>query len=124
MNVSTEAKTVLLNEAIAVMLDAMKADYLNNFAKRSGATSREEIRMDMYAKYCETLTVEEGRNYIKVITDRSVAGFICKKDNPKKGFVVGDMLKAASWAAPATNFARGNVFNEADANKVRWTGIL
>jgi len=65
-----------------------------------------------------------GRNYIKLVEvedgrDRSVKGFIVK--TPTKGFKVGDMLKAAGWSAPATNFKRGNVFN-ADA-RANWTGI-
>ena len=41
----------------------------------------------------------------------SVNGFIVKKAT--KGFVEGDMLKAAGYNAPATNFARGNVFEDA-----------
>lgn len=82
-------------------------------------------------------SLSEGRNYIKITMadesnpDRaSVAGFIVKK-SPKKAidnktgepFYVGDMLMAASWKAPATNFARGNVFNF-DPRNVRWTGVL
>ena len=33
----------------------------------------------------------------------------------------GDILKAASWNAPATNKARGNIFEE---YTVQWTGPL
>ena len=66
--------------------------------------------------------MDEGRNYIKLIRDedgrQSVVGFVVKK-SPKaidnktnESFKVGDMLMAKSWSAPATNFARGNVFEE------------
>ena len=54
--------------------------------------------------------------YDKIIADngtqKTVKGFICKKNNDKKGFKVGDMLKAATYSAPATNFSRGNIFDE------------
>jgi len=69
---------------------------------------------------------DSGRNYDKVFVDsgnqRSVVGFVAKKDNPKKGFAKGDILKAASWKAPATNFSRGNIFT-GDFSRVRWSGI-
>jgi hypothetical protein len=79
-------------------------------------------------------TFEEGRNYIKLIRrsgDRSsVAGFIVKKspktkiDNKTNSpFQIGDMLMAAGYNKPATNFARGNIFNY-NKEDVRWTGIL
>jgi len=32
------------------------------------------------------------------------------------------MLMAKSWSAPATNFARGNVF-DFNPHLIRWTGI-
>ena len=83
----------------------------------------------------------EGRNYIKLIREQSydqdvddmhisVLGFIVKKapkgvDNKtKQPFKVGDMLMAASWSSPATNFARGNILDGYDAEKVRYTGIF
>lgn len=72
--------------------------------------------------------VESGRNYDRIVQvngynqSESVAGFICRKDNPKKGLVMGDMLMAASWKAPATNFARGNIFTNMPQS-IRWTGI-
>jgi hypothetical protein len=69
---------------------------------------------------------EDGRNYIKIVKHngegekRSTAGWIVKKDTKK--FRKGDMLKSASWKAPATNFARGNVFDNMP-ERIMWTGI-
>lgn len=76
--------------------------------------------------------MEEGRNYIKLVRSEdgrdSVCGFIVKNppkyiDNKtNKPFEIGDMLMAAGWNKPATNFARGNIFNY-DESSIRWTGI-
>jgi len=60
-----------------------------------------------------------GSKYVKLISDRSVWGFVVKKDSDK--FKRGDILLAASWAAPATNKARGNIFEE---YSVAWTGPM
>ena len=79
--------------------------------------------------------IESGRTYDKIICkdtthadsdfiQRSVSGFICKKDNPKKNFKIGDMLMAASFNAPATNKVRGNIFEDTACARVRWTGIF
>ena len=64
-----------------------------------------------------------GSKYIKVIrrdNQTSVHSFIVNIYDDDK-FKYGDILKAASWNAPARNFARGNVFEE---YKVRWTGAM
>jgi len=52
------------------------------------------------------------------MTRGSVWGFIVKADD--KLFKAGDILKAASWSAPARNKPRGNVFT--DLSWVQWTG--
>ena len=72
--------------------------------------------------YYET-TVTEGPTYFKVISNawgsKSVHSFVVKQDGPK--FKAGDILKAASFKAPALNFARGNVLT-GDFSRIRWTG--
>jgi len=72
------------------------------------------------------LTVKEGKKYFKIIKgdieddQTMVWGFVVKEDTPK--FKRGDILKAAGWAAPATNKARGNILS--DDYQIMWTGPL
>jgi len=70
-----------------------------------------EIRTVMYNEYKDGLSYKAGSKYVKVISDRGgVKMFIVAVDGTK-GFKRGDILKPASWASPATNFARGNIFD-------------
>lgn len=66
----------------------------------------------------------EGSKFIKVLTTNygitSVHSFIVKK-NGIKTFKVGDILKAASYNAPAQNFVRGNILTK-DYGKITWAG--
>ena len=70
------------------------------------------------------VTFERGRKFIKVVKtswgSRSVHSFICIQPHGK--FQFGDILKAAGWAAPAKNFARGNVLNPKSYANHKWTG--
>ena len=78
-------------------------------------------RVERAEGFRNDLAIEEGRKYLKVTkklgTQTMVWGFIMKDDDSK--FRKGDILKAASWASPARNKARGNIFEDYD---VRWTG--
>ena len=75
--------------------------------------------VDMQKEFADGIEIREGKKYYKVIGHRSVHGFIVKQDDAK--FRKGDILKAASWAAPATNFARGNILEDFE---IRWTGAM
>ena len=85
---------------------------------------KDEIRQQMIAEFEANLYYEVGRKFIKVIkggAGTSVHSFIVTEDNGK--FKKGDILKAASWRAPAKNFARGNLL-EGTFDRVRWTGVV
>jgi hypothetical protein len=72
---------------------------------------------------------ELGRKYVHVImhhvgqfsaNQRSSHSWIMLDDDKK--FKQGDILKSASWKAPARNFMRGNVLRGTFKN-IRWCGV-
>ena len=105
---------------ITAYLDHIKADYTKWFDRRG---QRDTIANQMIAEFNDGLYIDRGQKFIKVVSDngtqRSVHSFIVMEDGGK--FKAGDILKAASWNAPAKNFARGNVF-VGDFSKISWTG--
>ena len=119
---------------IEKVLEAMREDYRRwNMKCRTVSQNTDDfcremdIREEMSENFCNGLEVEENRRYWKIThtngsgTQRSVSGFIVKAGDKK--FREGDMLKAAGWAAPARNFARGNVLDGTGLDNARWTGI-
>ena len=123
-----------MREEIEKVLEAMREDYKRwSMMTRTVHQNVEEfnraidIREEMTEEYCNGLRVEENRRYWKITstngsgTQRSVSGFIVKAGDKK--FREGDMLKPAGWAAPARNFARGNVLDGTGFDNARWTGI-
>lgn len=101
----------MMNEAINVLIEAIKDSYAN-----SGAIT--EVRKKMIEEFNQKVRVTEGKKYIKIVAGNSVWGFIMKDDEGK--FRKGDILKAASWAAPAKNSARGNIID--GGYEIYWTG--
>ena len=120
-----------MRKEIEKVLEVMKTDYYEwTVMKRKHNKSEyfnEEYALARCVEFNNSLEVSEGHRYYKIISNnggqRSVAGFIVKEGHPK--FKEGDLLMAASWAAPAKNFARGNVFDEESfkTGSVHWTGI-
>lgn len=105
---------------IDAYFDVIKADYLK-WAPING----DRIREEMYNEFCDGLDYEVGSKYLKIVKRHrggcSVHSFICLKDTNK--FKKGDILMAASFKAPATNFARGNLL-EKTFDRIRWTGAM
>ena len=117
-----------MRNEIEKVLEAMREDYKrwsDNCARHESSAHYSKIKNEMEEDYCNGLEVSEGSRYWKITSgrrnQRSVSGFIVKAGDKK--FQEGDMLKAAGWAAPARNFARGNVLDGTGVNEVRWTGI-
>ena len=100
---------------LMVYLDRILQDY-DRFNNRKD----NPIVQEMYERFHNNLKIEIGSKYIKVVANGSVHSFIVIKDTPK--FKAGDVLMAKSWKAPATNFARGNIFTR-NYPTLSWTGI-
>lgn len=104
-----------LDEGIQKLIQASIEDY-NNFCDN----------VSMQEQHKQSWKIMPGQKFIKLVSKGSVHSFIVKEDMYTPGgqlrFRKGDVLKAASWRAPALNRARGNVF---DGNyPMQWTGPL
>jgi len=99
------------------LTNAIKSDYA---AWTNRNDINKEIRNEFIKRFDDGVKVTYGKKYAKIMRDNAVLGFVVIVDNDKK-FAKGDLLKAASWSAPARNFARGNLFT--GGYIVNWTGI-
>ena len=120
MTVYVKENTEDMAEALSYMETAMIEDY-NHFTNMDT-----EVARKMRLEFATGIEVSYGKKYIKIITgkhggNRSVWGFIVNTDEDKK-FKKCDLLKAAGWAAPARNAARGNILK--GGYVINWTGPL
>jgi len=69
------------------------------------------------------LSLKPGRKFIKVVEGSRVWGFVAKVDGVHKGLPMlkGDILKAATWRAPAKH-SRGSIFDSEMHKSFSWTG--
>jgi hypothetical protein len=107
-----------MENQIKTLIEAIVSDY-ERWSRRSWEASgydmdRFEDKIDEFR--AELKVFDRGTKYIRIETGNSIWGFI-NKGNPD--FKVGDILKAKSWKGPATNKARGNIFEN---YSVAWTG--
>ena len=90
----------------------------------------ERITMDYNAfrgtnarKDSTVFTYDTGKKYARVWqidSQKRCWGFVVMSTDDVK-FQYGDILKSASWKAPARNYARGNIFGD---HTIRWTGQM
>lgn len=110
LNIASDLET-----GVQRYIEAIKADYAGWHRPHGD----DKIRAEMIQEFDASIRYEIHRKFIKVITgpQTGVHSFIMLDDDGK--FKRGDILKAASWRAPAKNFARGNIFGN---YTIRWTG--
>jgi hypothetical protein len=111
-----------MNTEMNTLIENIKADYLNWTARcvDTEMNTLTENNKKMIAEFNEGISYKTGSKYIKITREHGgVWGFVVNTDNDKK-FKKGDILKAAGYAAPARNFARGNILEGGYIS--RWTG--
>jgi hypothetical protein len=133
---STMKYRIVERKAIDEVLDVMKADYYDmrflwtitrNKLHYPENFDDEEAAIADCAAFNKGLNVTEGSRYFRIVSNRygqlHCVGFIVKEGHKK--FKEGDLLMAASFNAPARNFARGNMYDDSfkTSGHVRWTGI-
>lgn len=104
----------MVKNDLAVALIGYKDNIVKDYVNWCGAAGITDIGQF-------GIEFEPGSKYVKVVKisaggSRSVHSFVEKE--------TGAIWKAASWKAPAKNFARGNVFDAGTyLNRLQWTGI-
>ena len=99
------------NEGVDRLLEAIQ----DNYDTWSGKTGYNTKKLD--------LKIKTGRKFVKVIEGSRVWGFVSRVDGEHKGapIKVGDIMKAASWAAAAKH-SRGSIFDKDFHKSFSWTG--
>jgi hypothetical protein len=110
-----------MNVALENLVEAINSDYIQSQGDLSSLPEKNrENRLKMIEKFKNSFSFKFGKKYVKIVKDGSVWGFVVNtSDDPS--FRYGDILKAASWASPARNVPRGNVFEN---YLVQWTGPI
>jgi len=112
MNLEQVEKNYEVEDKVCILIDQLK----DNFRIWAHSCGVGQKQVD---EFNTGFDVRPGNKYIKIINRGGVWGFICLYDDHK--FKRGDILKSASFNAPARNFARGNLFKRGSYKAV-WSG--
>ena len=116
MTINVVKKSDTLEDGVDTLMEAMVDDYTGFMPPDN------KVKNEMNAKFKDGLSFTVGSKYIKIFSEGGgVSAFIVKTENDKK-FKRGDILKAATYAAPARNAARGNILD--GGYPINWTGPL
>jgi len=111
MNLNSVLNESIFDESVENLLEKIKVDYAKWTDWEEGIQ-----------RFNEGIRIKVGTKYTKVLTNGSVWGFIANKDGVHKGIPhqMGDVFKAAGWAAPA-KWVRGSIF-DGKTDWFSWTG--
>ena len=104
-----------MKQEMQTALEAVKEVMIKDYMRFMPENER------MQTEFIEGIGLKEGQKYIKILQRNSVWGFVVNTETDKK-FKYGDILKAAGYAAPARNGARGNIID--GGYTINWTGPL
>ena len=102
---------ITYNEGVDRLLEAIQDDYDNWHNNERYGFKKLDLK------------IKTGRKFVKVIEGSRVWGFVSRVDGEHKGapIKVGDIMKAASWAAAAKH-SRGSIFDAEMHKSFSWTG--
>ena len=97
-------------EAMDNLLVKIQEDY-DKWGSRSGIDKKLDLK------------INNGRKFLKIIEGNRVWGFVSLVDGEHNGapIKVGDIMKAAGWAAAAKH-SRGSIFDKEFHKSFSWTG--
>jgi len=111
-----------LSLALDEYADYLKADYDSRTASSPYKSNRKlVVEFDMGSKFIKVIVGHSTDGVPD--TSRSSHSFIVVGEykGAKNIFKHGDILKSASWRAPAKNFARGNILDN-QYGTISWAG--
>lgn len=107
-----------IDSALQDYADFLKAEYVSRGASwaKSGFDRQLVVEFDKGSKFIKVI-VGYSTDGVRDASRSSHSFIVLKSDK----FQFGDILKSASWKAPAKNFARGNVL-EKSYGSISWCG--
>ena len=107
-----------MDSALQDYADFLKAEYVSRGASwaKSGFDRQLVVEFDKGSKFIKVI-IGHSTDGVRDPSRSSHSFIVLKSDK----FQYGDILKSASWRAPAKNFARGNVLKK-DYGTISWCG--